>query len=34
MNLITTTRLQTGLRVRAQLDPPSYEAGVKAQRQR
>jgi hypothetical protein len=29
INLISTTRTKTGLRVRAKLDPRSYEAGVK-----
>ncbi len=29
INLISTTRTQTGLRVRAKLDPRPYEAGVK-----
>ena len=29
INLISTTRTKTGLRVRAKLDPRSYDAGVK-----
>jgi hypothetical protein len=34
IDLISTTRTQAGLKVQAQLDPRSYEAGVEAQRQR